>query len=44
MRTHRLFPREQNFELEQLCTLQGHENEVKSVAWDPSGNLVATCR
>ncbi len=34
----------QDFELEQICTLQGHENEVKSVAWDPSGNLLATCR
>lgn len=30
-------------DLEPFQTLEGHENEVKCVAWSSNGNYVATC-
>ena len=30
-------------DFEPYQTLEGHENEVKCVAWSPSGSYVATC-
>lgn len=34
--------RAEDIDFEAICTLEGQENEVKSVAWSPSGSILAT--
>jgi WD40 repeat protein len=33
----------QGNDFEMIATMEGHENEVKSVAWNPANTLIATC-
>lgn len=39
----RVYPKFFRLVFQNLTMLEGHENEVKCVAWAPSGNLLATC-
>lgn len=39
----RVYPKFFRLVFQNLTVLEGHENEVKCVAWAPSGNLLATC-
>lgn len=38
-----LWMQEGDEDFEPYQTLEGHENEVKCIAWSPNGNYVATC-
>lgn len=35
--------KEDNEKLAHIATIEGHENEVKTVAWHASGTLLSTC-
>ena len=43
MRTHTHTHTHTHTEFQCTSTLEGHENEVKSTAWSPSGAFLATC-
>ena len=36
-------PKPETLELDCIAIVEGHDNEVKAIAWHPNGSLLATC-